>query len=561
MVETIPMGRREFLKRSALGLAGLAAAPSILTGEPTATAPSGADVSARAAGRKFAPFWRRCVGAGRANEGLRASWLEHLRLCREECGFEYVRFHGLFHDDMFVYREVRGQPVYNWQYIDDLFDRLLALGARPFVELSFCPADLASDDNSTFWWKAHTSPPKDYGRWAELVGAFVRHGVERYGLEEVRRWYFEVWNEPDLHGFWSGTKSQYFELYKVSARAIKAVDDQLRVGGPATSNFVPDDRFAGEREDKTKQMTNKVADLDALSWRGVWIEDFLAYGQREGLPVDFVSTHPYPTDFALNPETGRNQGRVRGVDATRQDMAWLKEAVARSAYPHAEIHLTEWNSSPSSRDAMHDALPEAAYLLKVNTESIGLADSLAFWTFTDVFEEAGAGDTVFHGGFGLVNYQGIVKPAFHAYRMLHELGDEIIHQQKGLVVTRHAASGKITALGYHYPAELKSALPFGSKSVVEQTLRTGAPRRYGLQVTDLPAQASFVVETLDRDHGCALEAWSRMGRPEPPSREQTAELKQQALATRRETIHADDRGRLEFRRTLEPWAVILLQQQ
>ncbi len=555
------MGRREFLKRSALGLTTLAATRGILAGELAATAPAGAEISAKAAGRKLTPFWRRCVGAGRANEGLRASWLEQLRLCREACGFEYVRFHGLFHDDVFVYKEIGGKPVYNWQYIDDLYDRMLAMGVRPFVELGFCPADLASDDNSTFWWKAHTSPPKDYGRWAELVEAFARHGVERYGLEEVHRWYFEVWNEPNLHGFWSGTKSQYFELYKVSARAIKAIDSRLRVGGPATSNFVPDDRFAGEREDKSKQLTNRVADLDALSWRGVWIEDFLDYCRRERLPVDFVSTHPYPTDFALNPETGHNQGRVRGVNATRQDMAWLKETVARSAYPQAEIHLTEWNSSPSSRDAMHDALPEAAYVLKVNTESMGLADSLSFWTFTDVFEEAGAGNTVFHGGFGLVNYQGIVKPAFHAYRMLHELGDEIIHQEEGLIVTRAAADGRITTLFYHYPAELQSAPPFGPRSAVERTLQTGAPRPYALQLRDLPAEAAFVVETLDQDNGCALAAWESMGRPEPPTREQTAELKRQALATRREAIRADEHGRLKFHGTLAPWAVVLLKQQ
>ena len=93
----------------------------------------------------------------------------------------------------------------------------------------------------------------------------------------MRNLYFEVWNEADLHAFWNGTKSQYFELYKVSAEAVKSVDPTLRVGGPATSNFVPDARFAGEVEDVSKHVTHMIEDLESLKWEGVWIDDFLKY--------------------------------------------------------------------------------------------------------------------------------------------------------------------------------------------------------------------------------------------------------------------------------------------
>ena len=175
----------------------------------------------------------------------RAGW-SSLQSCRELCGFRFVRFHGLFHDDMFVYRENNGVAVYNFQYIDELFDRLLEIGMRPFVEFGFCPGDLATEKGTVFWWKGNGSPPKDFGKWAELVRKSVSHWVSRYGVDEVRRWYFEVWNEPNLHPFFRGTRSQYFELYKVSALAVKQIDSQLRVGGPATSNFVPDARFDGE---------------------------------------------------------------------------------------------------------------------------------------------------------------------------------------------------------------------------------------------------------------------------------------------------------------------------
>ncbi|MCK5732960.1 MAG: hypothetical protein KAI38_02155, partial [Candidatus Latescibacteria bacterium] len=181
-------------------------------------------LSAKKSGKPLNHYWSTCVGAGRANEGLRANWLEHLALSVRECGFRYVRFHGLFHDDMFVYREEEGGVRYNWQYIDELFDRMLAIGVRPFLELGFCPKDLASGDETIFWWKGGIAPPSDYGKWRDLVEAFTRHCVDRYGLDEVRSWYFEVWNEANLPLFWSGTKRQYFELYKVSAQAVKSVD-------------------------------------------------------------------------------------------------------------------------------------------------------------------------------------------------------------------------------------------------------------------------------------------------------------------------------------------------
>jgi xylan 1,4-beta-xylosidase len=119
--------------------------------------------------------------------------------------------------------------------------------------------------------------------------------VARYGLQEVRRWYFEVWNEPNLNPFFRGTKSEYFALYEATVRAIGDVDAGLRVGGPATSNFVPDGRFDGEREDKSQHaVVSGAADLNTLEWRPVWVEDFLAHCHDRGLPVDFVSCHPYP---------------------------------------------------------------------------------------------------------------------------------------------------------------------------------------------------------------------------------------------------------------------------
>lgn len=515
---------------------------------------------ARAIGTPLPHFWNVCVGAGRAAEGLRAAWLEQLKLAHDNCGFRYVRFHGLFHDDMFVYRIENGREVWNFQYVDELFDRILAIGMKPFVELGFCPGDLATEKGTVFWWKANGSPPKDYTKWQELVLRLTKHCVARYGIEEVLTWYFEVWNEPNLNPFFRGTKSQYFELYRVSVDAIKSVDPRLRVGGPATSNFVPDTRFAGETEDLQQHKTVTTArDLDALKWEPVWLEEFLAFCQRENLPVDFVSVHPYPTDWALD-EHGTGKKLTRGVNATPRDLELVRRIVTNSPFPRAEIHLTEWSSSSSPRDYTHDYLQAATYVVKANIESIGCVDSLAYWTFTDVFEEGGAGNTAFHGGFGMINYQGIVKPTYHAYRFLSSLGDECLCRSFGGIVTRASRSGEIAALAYHYPPEMPLTVPgsFESRDKAEETLSLGQPETLHVCLYGLRPHETILVETLATDHGDAMTAWKNLGQPEPLSREHTRSLREAAQATLKETFSADSGGRFEMKRLVPPWSVVLI---
>ena len=429
-------------------------------------------LSTKQSGNAFVPYWKTCVGAGRANEGLRAAFQKQLTQLQEEIGFSYLRCHGLFHDDMFVVHQAQdGGYVYNFQYIDEFYDALLEKNIRPFVELGFFPDCLKGGEGAQFWWKGHITPPAHYDGWCALIEHIIRHLLERYGRQEVRSWYFEVWNEPNLHGFWDGTRSQYFELYRQTINIIKAIDPKLRVGGPATSNFVPDSRFDEETEDRSKHITHQTDDLDQLTWHGVWINEFLTFCQIHHLPVDFVSTHPYPTDFALD-TTGKISGRSRSIDALVKDMTWLKETIHASAYPNAEIHLTEWSSSPTPRDCTHDYLQEAAFIIKSNLDCIGLADSLSYWTFTDVFEEIGAGDSIFHGGFGLINYQGIVKPVFHAYRMLASLGDELLYQDAHSFITRKKQ--RLCGILYHYPLrESVSISRFPDRSIAEEELRKG----------------------------------------------------------------------------------------
>jgi xylan 1,4-beta-xylosidase len=332
-----------------------------------------------------------CVGAGRANEGLRADWQRQLAEAHRECGFQYVRMHGLFCDDMGVYRDY-GQPEYNWQYIDELFDFLHGIGMKPFVELGFMPSGLASGSKTIFWWRGNVTPPRDLTKWADFIRAFVLHVQQRYGDAEVATWYFEVWNEPNLDGFWAGTQQQYFDLYAATARAIKSASANYKVGGPATAGCG-------------------------------WVPEFIHFCDTNHAPVDFVSTHTYGVDAGYLDETGTHGTALsRNADSIWGEVKRVRREIAGSAMPNLKLHFTEWSASYTPADPVHDSYHSAAYILDKLKNCGDAAQSMSYWTFTDIFEESGPRWEAFHGGFGLMNYQDIKKPAYYAYQFLNRLG-------------------------------------------------------------------------------------------------------------------------------------------
>ena len=198
-------------------------------------------MSARFGGSLLGPwtalphFWEHTVGSGHATLGLRADWRAQLTRAHHDLGMQHVRFHGILSDDMGTLVCEGAEFFYSFSNADRIFDFLLSIGMRPFVELSFMPTALASGDQTVFHYRANVTPPKDYAQWSVLIRKLVNHWVSRYGIDEVRQWFFEVWNKPNLTAFGSGKQDDYFELYRYTAEAIKSVDRGLKVGGPATA--------------------------------------------------------------------------------------------------------------------------------------------------------------------------------------------------------------------------------------------------------------------------------------------------------------------------------------
>jgi len=365
------------------------------------------------------------IGSDYPGTLIRDDSLAQLRLVREELGFRYVRFHAIFHDVLGTYRELDGKPVYDWSRIDYLFDALLGMGMRPFVELGFTPDAMKTSEQTIFYWKGNTSHP-DPEKWTKLVAAFASHLVERFERDELRTWFFEVWNEPNLDDFWEGAdQNAYFELYARTAHALKAVDSELRVGGPATAG-------------------------------AAWIPEFLAYASQRGLPVDFVTTHSYGVEHGFFDENGESDTKLSSSPgAIIGDVRRVREHIEASSMPGLPLHFTEWSTSYTPRDSVHDSYHSAAYILTKLKESTGSLQSMSYWAFSDLFEEPGPPTAPFQGGFGLLNPQGIRKPAYFAYRYLNRLGERVLDTRDPLSIVSVGEKG-VRVLAWHYAPPAQS---------------------------------------------------------------------------------------------------------
>lgn len=410
--------------------------------------------------------WEHTVGSCHAPMALRADWQAQLRRCHDELGFRHVRFHGWLSDDLGTVIPHGDALLYSFFNADQIVDFLLSIGMKPFVELSFMPRALASGATTVFRYVANVTPPKDYSQWAALIRTLVTHWVDRYGAVEVRTWFFEVWNEPNLKAFWAGTRQDYFSLYRHTVEAIKAVDERLQVGGPATA-------------------TND------------WIAEFLDHCQANDLPLDFVSTHHYPTD-ALG-----NEDQDTETQLANSSRSLLREQTqdARRKARGTPLYYTEWNTSSNPRDPRHDEPYAAAFIVKTVMEASGLVEAYSFWTFSDIFDENYFPSVPFHGGFGLLTLHGIPKPAYRAFELLRHLGAE-----------------RLPVDGLHDTVDAWVVL---KRDAVTVLLSNHALPRHRIEaqhvrvrLVDAPEPRTACVERIDDDHANAKRLWLEMDQPD-----------------------------------------------
>jgi xylan 1,4-beta-xylosidase len=410
-------------------------------------------------------FWEHTVGSGHATLALRADWQRQLTRCRRELGFRHVRFHGILSDDMGTLVDEEDQLVYSFFNADQICDFLLSIGMRPFMELSFMPSTLSSGGDTVFHYRANVTPPREYEAWGTLLQKLADHWVKRYGIAEVGQWFFEIWNEPNLQAFWTGTQAEYFLLFKHSFEAIKGVHPDLKVGGPATAE-------------------------------NAWVTEFLDFCAAGKLAIDFISTHHYPTDAFGKP----GDDTVTQLAQSRRSVLRDQVAETKSKSRGKPVYYTEWCTSSNPFDELHDLPYAAAFITKTVMEARGYVEGYSYWTFSDIFEENYFSSVPFHGGFGLQNMYGIPKPAYRAYELLHRLGDEILtvegqHETVDTWVIRKPGGLQVLVCN--------SALP-------RHPVKTEIVR---VRLDNIGPIKTARIERIDDTHANPQKAWLEMGAP------------------------------------------------
>lgn len=514
---------------------------------------------------KLHKHWQFCVGSGHALLALRTDYARQLKFIHDELGIERVRFHGIFNDDMNTKSNLSmvfplpGAEEYkerNFHSCGIAYDNVLAAGMKPFVELGFMPKDLAGgDDQCVFFYKGNISMPADMDAWKQYIIDFIHYLQHRYGEEEVRTWYFEVWNEPDLSAFFHNTQQDYFKLYEATARAVKEADPLIRVGGPATSG-------------------------------SKWVAAFVRYCQENDVPVDFVSTHQYAgdplggiTDTETNIEaegkavkepTGgmtaeemreleRQMGErlsaapektfLSGYRQIRQDKSELGDipnngfrvnsAIVKKQAAGLPVFYTEWNENAIFSAYTNDTRKVAAYDIKAALDVENNLDGSSIWCFSDIFEEFHMFPQEFHGGFGMLTINGIPKPGFYAMKMLAQAGE------KRIDLGKDATDGEIGIAAFESETE-KQVLLFRQKmknlDLPEETAK--------VTVEMEQAPRKVILQRIDEDHCNPLKIWEEMGRPEGLNAGEVTQIKEKSCMAEEEMAFEFKDGNVYFKAEL-----------
>jgi xylan 1,4-beta-xylosidase len=427
---------------------------------------------------------------------MRSDLQEHLVIARRELGMRYWRCHGTLGDDVGIVRKgADGGLEYSFSGLQRILDAGLRCGVKPFLELSFMPPPLAREPLRTIChYQGVTCPPRDFAAWGELMARLAGFLLETYGAREIGQWYFEVWNEPNLD-FWAGTRAEYFELYRRAALALKKASARFRVGGPATA-------------------------------RAEWVGEFLAFARDTRTPVDFVSTHIYPSDVAF---LDSDEGAVNllGTDFLHRKFKRVADTV-RAYNPKLPIFWGEWNSSAGPYAANHDDCNNAALVCAALAGIEEYGDGSLYWNLSDIYEESRYHFKPFHGGYGMFNVDSVRKSAARAFEFWQKLGGRRLavsglpeNPARGAFAATDGATVSVLLWNHAEPGEPPAPWPV--------TLTLPAAGKKAAARWILPGQ------------GSAYETWLGMGRPATLTPAQLTAL-QRASVPKRSTVAAGGGG-------------------
>jgi xylan 1,4-beta-xylosidase len=489
------------------------------------------------AGKPLFPKWKQLAAVGRAYDCLREDLQSQIARAVRELGTEHLRFHGIFNDEMrVVSRDAAGKLRFRWNYVDKIFDFLTRLGVCPLADLTFVPGAMKSRDKTVFWYRGNFAPPGDWDEWFSLIHSFAVHCINRYGAEEVRRWYFEIWNEPDF--MWAGTAQDYYRLYQVTAEALIRADPALRLAGAAVCS----------------------SGIES----SIWVDGFVDFINTRDLPLHCFTFHFYGEQDFIRYNTAESESKYYtqygGKDYLSRCIGNFRDKISRLKRPPAEWFITEYNISALHENYLLDTMFPACHILYNYLHNHDAVQGIAFWTLSDIFEEDACLSPPFSGGFGMVTAEGIRKPAWYALRFLRQIQGEILEQGEEYIVTKRGDSLYILAFCYLHYDKLYMA---GDRSLLSYAGRydvfeSKPPVTFRVSLRGIPGTYQVWEYTLDRKHGSAFDIYADMGMPQTLS-EEDAEYLRSAAVPHRRTWTAASEGDLSLSFTAEPLGIKLLE--
>ncbi|TJX62595.1 helix-turn-helix domain-containing protein [Soehngenia saccharolytica] len=465
--------------------------------------------------------WENLITIGYSVEGLRKDQLDIIEKVQKDIGFKYIRFHGIFSDFLSIYNEDSlGKTFYDYNDLDLLIDSLMELNIKPFIELTFIPTKLTQNGNTIFKWKDSISKPSDINKWNDLIDNFIRHIIDRYGIDEVKDWYFEVWNEPEIEGvFWDGSKEEFFEFFVSTYQTIKNISKDLKVGGVGNMSF--------------------LLFLD-------WLDKFYQYINEKDVKLDFYSFHVYSVELVesiteiskLKEKIDVNDYEAVKYKAKLGDENKVSDYITLSIDRVQKLHnftkeeywITEFNSSTISRDLIHDTVYMSSFLVKNYLENLEKVKGIGYWTLTDLNNEFEIEKALFYGGFGLFTYNGIPKASYNAYKLLHELKGNILEKNSNYIVLKDKDDVYLMFHNYiHYDAQYEN-LDFSKINLLDRySIFDEYNTKFNINLNGLSGNYKVEQYIVNREHGSSFDAWVEMGYPKYPSLVQIEYLKSRSV--------------------------------
>ncbi len=500
-------------------------------------------VDAAASGKSLRHSWKNFVGVARAKDLLYGEVQDMLRQLQKDVGFKYLRFHGIFSDDMLVcHRGKDGQLQFNFSLIDKVLDFVLSVGLKPLIQFSFMPSALAEEPGrSVFMNPVVISMPSKMEEWNSLVHRFLGHVRARYGQREVRSWLYSVWNEPDtsrdMFGF--DKREDFFSLYCNTWNTVKNFDSALSFGSPS---LFP-------------------ATEDGYNW----IREYLSFARKELCEPEFMDIHYYSDDFENLPHDAATFSAParfnRDPEHFSRFLDRLLSFAAEEKLDNMPLYITEWNLTVSHRNLINDTCFKATHLAKNFLENYDRVDAVGYWALTDFMDELFPAESLFHGGMGLFTVNGIKKPPYHAMAMMAKLGSELVSSGEGYFVTRRE-NGELAALLYNY--EHCNPLLVDEGLGLSLTSRDGvfsnrSSLQFSLDFEKLPAAGYKIRETiLNQAHGSCFDAWVRMGAGEL-GRAERDWLRSSCVPELKVSAATVSSGSLQYSATLAPQELRLVE--